>query len=619
MRCSTSCHSCTIRAPKKLVANTPVTNTITSVITTPMPGTWMPSHCSVRNAGGSSSSDWSSTSTTSLSTQIVMTSGIQMSRPVMRYFLKGPKTSRQIPESKKPGSRRAGRVCIVRSVGRAGRAGALSARRRGVGLRVRFRLGLRVRFRLGLRVRFRLDLRVGLAFARLGDRLLAAVPEVGRVPATALQLEARSAQELRERGLAAGGADAHRRLRDLLQVLVLEAAFGAAVFVDRHSYASDLRVNYTRQTRSERDVVFHVVELACGLLCRSGLWLVLGLALRAGGRLPARLSRPLAPAKHLHRVGDDLGRVAVMALLVLPLAGADAALDVDLRALLQVLAGDLRQAPEERDAVPLGRLLLLAARLVLPAIGGRDADIRHALAARQIASLGVGPEGSHQDHFVHGCHDASLFYVSPATSLRTLPSSHWPGTTLSRAMRSCASTSASRTPRTRASASRSPVVSTPVAMENVRLESWLTGAGADRMPAAAASHSAASPAQAANTARAPKFPATHPPSRPPKNTPSVCVVLYTPIATPRPCAGATRDTRDGSSASSTLNATKNASMSAASVATPDGAAPSAASTPTSSTTAPTSTGFGRLRRSTYMTAGIMRANEASTTGRYIFQ
>ena len=46
----------------------------------------MPIQFSVRSASGSSSSDWSSTSTTSFSTQRVMASGIQISSPVMKYF-----------------------------------------------------------------------------------------------------------------------------------------------------------------------------------------------------------------------------------------------------------------------------------------------------------------------------------------------------------------------------------------------------------------------------------------------------------------------------------------------------------------------------------------------------
>ena len=55
-----------------------------------------------------------------------------------------------------------------------------------------------------------------------------------------------------------------------------------------------------------------------------------------------------APAEHLHLVGDDLGRVAVAAFLVLPLARAQRAFDVDLRALAQVFAR--RSRPGGRTA-----------------------------------------------------------------------------------------------------------------------------------------------------------------------------------------------------------------------------------------------------------------------------
>src|SRR6185436_20438857 len=43
-------------------------------------------------------------------TQIVMTSGIQMSNPVMKYFFMGLEAKRQAPEMKRPGARRAGRI-----------------------------------------------------------------------------------------------------------------------------------------------------------------------------------------------------------------------------------------------------------------------------------------------------------------------------------------------------------------------------------------------------------------------------------------------------------------------------------------------------------------------------
>src|SRR5882672_10048838 len=149
---------------------------------------------------------------------------------------------------------------------------------------------------------------------------------------------------------------------------------------------------------SERNIVFHVVELAGGLLrARLGLGglalggLALGgLGLGALARGLARLAGAGARPQHLHDVAANLGAVAVLPLLVLPLARAQAALDVDLRALLQVLAGDLGQAAEKGDAVPLGGFLLLAARLVLPRVGGGDADVGDRVTARQVFGFRIG-------------------------------------------------------------------------------------------------------------------------------------------------------------------------------------------------------------------------------------
>src|SRR6266850_7506005 len=99
---------------------------------------------------------------------------------------------------------------------------------------------------------------------------------------------------------------------------------------------------------SERNVVLHVVELARRLLRRRS---ARSRASALGGlhRFGPRLAATGARAEHLHGVGDDLGRVAVLAFLVLPLPRAQAALDVDLRAFLQVFPGDLGEAPAEHD------------------------------------------------------------------------------------------------------------------------------------------------------------------------------------------------------------------------------------------------------------------------------
>src|SRR6266513_1566154 len=212
MRCTTSFHICTSRAPRKLVVSRPVTKTMTRVKMAPSPGMWKPIQLSVCSATGSSSSDRSSTSKMNFSTQIVMISGIQMSSPVMKYFLTAP-------ETKRPGSRRAGWLVGVYSVSGASRFLRL-------GFRFGFGFGLGFGFRLGLGFGLGLGLRFGLLFGRF--------LEVRGVPAGAFQLEAGRAEQLLKRRFAAGRAPGERRLGGLLQDLFVVATVLEAVFVDRH-------------------------------------------------------------------------------------------------------------------------------------------------------------------------------------------------------------------------------------------------------------------------------------------------------------------------------------------------------------------------------------------------
>src|SRR6266513_649979 len=212
MRCSTSFHIPTSRAPRKLVASTPVTKTMTRVKIAPSPGMWKPIQLSVCSASGSSSSDWSSTSKKNFSTQIVMISGIQMSSPVMKYFLTAP-------ETKRPGSRRAGRLVSAYSVGGAGR-------------RLPFSLCFSLCFALCFALCFSLG--IGFGFGLGGGLFFRRLLEVRGVPAGAFQLEAGRAEQLLKRRFAARRTVAERRLRGLLQELFLVAALRTAVFVDRH-------------------------------------------------------------------------------------------------------------------------------------------------------------------------------------------------------------------------------------------------------------------------------------------------------------------------------------------------------------------------------------------------
>ena len=148
----------------------------------------------------------------------------------------------------------------------------------------------------------------------------------------------------------------------------------------------------------KRNIVLEIVELARRLgTAAAGWWPA------TAGRRPRRRRRTIvhlgphvgahvatahaaARAEHLHAIGNDLSGIALLAFLVLPLARLQATFDVDLAALLEVLARDLGKSAEEGDAMPLGALLLRAG-LVLPLIGGGDADVGDGLLERHLPRL----------------------------------------------------------------------------------------------------------------------------------------------------------------------------------------------------------------------------------------
>jgi hypothetical protein len=101
--------------------------------------------------------------------------------------------------------------------------------------------------------------------------------------------------------------------------------------------------------------------------------------------LPATL---LAACQVHDPLGDDLGDPPLLALLVLVAPGLDAALDVELAALGQVLGSVLRVLAPDDDAVPLDLLLPLAV-LPLPALVRRDAQLADRLAAGRVPDVRV--------------------------------------------------------------------------------------------------------------------------------------------------------------------------------------------------------------------------------------
>src|SRR5438128_1996496 len=180
----------------------------------------------------------------------------------------------------------------------------------------------------------------------------------------------------------------------------LSKTAGAGGGPDRHRRGRGSPAGVPASKRLERYIVFHIVELARRFLG------VLALA-RGGGlfRFPGTcVARPLPAAQHLHAVGDDFGGSALLPFLVLPLARAQGSLDIDLRALLEILAGDFREPAEEHHAVPFGAFLLFTARLVFPGIRGGDRDVGDRSALGVVARLGIAPQIAYQYDFVDRCH-----------------------------------------------------------------------------------------------------------------------------------------------------------------------------------------------------------------------
>ena len=148
----------------------------------------------------------------------------------------------------------------------------------------------------------------------------------------------------------------------------------------------------------------------------------------ASHRGPCRRRRGTATAAAEQRdaVGLDLSGVALVAVLVVPLARLQTALDVDLFALGQVLLQALRLLAPEHDAVPLGLFLTLIVAVV-PDLGRRQIERGHRRAAWRVAQLRVATQIADENHLVHAAHVASFRATLPAPTAAVaaaVPASH---------------------------------------------------------------------------------------------------------------------------------------------------------------------------------------------------
>src|SRR6266852_7402379 len=107
-----------------------------------------------------------------------------------------------------------------------------------------------------------------------------------------------------------------------------------------------------------------------------------------------------ASTEHAKIVGDNFKAGALLAFLVLPFAGLDAAFDKNQRTFFQILLGDFGLFAPDDDLVPLGALLALAVAIFVGFVGG-DGKIGDGLAASGVARLGIAAQAADENDFIH--------------------------------------------------------------------------------------------------------------------------------------------------------------------------------------------------------------------------
>src|SRR5262245_16809879 len=142
--------------------------------------------------------------------------------------------------------------------------------------------------------------------------------------------------------------------------------------------------------------------------------------------LHAKVGAAAAAVEHGERavvaLQHDLGRIAVLAVLALPLARLQLAFDVNFGTLLQVLLGDPAQPfVEDHHGVPLCLFAPLSRRLIAPGLGGGDAQVGNGTAVLRTADLGILAEIANQNDLVDGTGHETLLLKRSFRSAALVP------------------------------------------------------------------------------------------------------------------------------------------------------------------------------------------------------
>src|SRR5690606_17500271 len=169
---------------------------------------------------------------------------------------------------------------------------------------------------------------------------------------------------------------------------------------------------------SERQVVVVVGEEVAARLGRVGRLMIhrrrtahLTAGAPTAASSVARLRTALAATtQHHHVLGDDLGHVSLIALLILPVARLQAAFDVHLTSLAQVLVADLGQPSPRDHPMPLGPLLALASIASAELLIGGEPAIDDGRSAGREPHLRGRSEVTDQHHLVEAPHVLGPFF-----------------------------------------------------------------------------------------------------------------------------------------------------------------------------------------------------------------
>jgi hypothetical protein len=137
-----------------------------------------------------------------------------------------------------------------------------------------------------------------------------------------------------------------------------------------------------------------------GLVSECGLIVVFGAGHSCTGS-GSQAAAVASSAEHTKIRGDDFKTGALLAFLVLPLAGLDAAFDENQRTLLQILLSDFGLFAPNDNFVPLGALLTLAIAILVRFVGGYG-EIGNSLAAGGVTSFGIATKTADEEDFVDG-------------------------------------------------------------------------------------------------------------------------------------------------------------------------------------------------------------------------